>query len=193
MQGDIVGKLNRELHEPIRQERQVVYFLVEARKLLEQQDVLGNFNDFKLCSDWAVHPKLRGPAAQQILAYFNAFEVEHVKSGVTLHEFQPKPLKDFLSLTSFRAEMMAGLEPYGVEVGRIATDDFWKPFVQCYMSVIQDCPLEAWEQNATHVSHVSAQAWPEEMANGMFPGKRVVQWNWTLAGTKQVKDACALI
>jgi hypothetical protein len=31
------------------------------------------------------------------------------------------------------------------------------------------------------------------MANSIFPGKRVVQWNWTLARTKQVKDACALI
>jgi hypothetical protein len=193
MRGDIVEKLNRELNDPIREERQVVYILVEARKLLEQQDVLKNYADFKLCSDWAVHPKLRGPAAQQILAYFNAFEIEHAKSGVTLHEFQPKPLQDFLSLKSFRDEMMAGLEPYGVRIDAIAKDAFWKPFVQCYMGVIRDSPLEAWEQNATHVSHVSALAWPEDMANSIFPGKRVVQWNWTLTSTGQVKDACALI
>ena len=193
MRGDIVEKLNRELNEPIREERQVVYILVEARKLLEQQGVLKNYADFKLCSDWSVHPKLRGPAAQQILAYFNAFEIEHAKSGVTLHEFQPKPLQDFLSLKSFRDEMMAGLEPCGVQIDFIAKDGFWKPFVQCYMGVIRDSPLEAWEQNATHVSHVSASAWPEDMANSIFPGKRVVQWNWTLTNTGQVKDACALI
>jgi hypothetical protein len=193
MSGDIVEKLNCELDEPIHNERQVVYILVEARKLLEKEGVLETFADFKLCSDWAVHPKLRGPAAQQILAYFNAYEIEHAKSGVTLHEFQPKPLQDFLSLTSFRNEIMTSLEPYSVNVSRIATNEFWQPFVQCYMSVIRDCPLEAWEQNATHVTHVSALAWPEEMANQIYPGKRVVQWNWTLAGTKEVKDACALI
>ena len=85
------------------------------------------------------------------------------------------------------------LSVYGVEVDRIAMDEFWQPFVQCYMGVIRDCPLEAWEQNATHVTHVSASAWQEEMACQIFPGKRVVQWNWTLKGTKEVKDACALI
>ncbi len=193
MREEIVAKLNREFGEPIRTERQVVYILVEARKVLEKEGVLETFSNFKLCSDWAVHPKLRGPAAQQILAYFNDYEIEHAKSGVTLHEFQPKPLKDFLSLTSFRAEMMEGLRACGVEADRIATDEFWKPFVQCYMGVIRDCPLEALEQNAKHVSHVSAQAWPEDMADSIFPGKRVVRWYWTLARTKQVKDACALI
>jgi hypothetical protein len=193
MRADIAEKLNRELYEPIHTERQVVYILVESRKLLEQAGVLENYPDFKLCSDWAVHPKLRGPAAQQILAYFNAYEVERAKSDVTLHAFQPKPLQEFLSLRSFRDEMMAGLSANGVEVSRIATDGFWQPFVQCYMDVIRDCPLEAWELNATHVTHVSALAWPEEMAGQIFPGKRVVQWNWTLKGTKEVKDTCALI
>lgn len=37
MRGDIVEKLNHELEQPMRSDRQVVYFLVEARKLLEQQ------------------------------------------------------------------------------------------------------------------------------------------------------------
>lgn len=193
MRGDITEKLNREFNELIRSERQVVYILVEARKLLEQAGVLETFPTFKLCSDWAVHPKLRGPAAQQIIAYFNAYEIERAKSEVTLHAFQPKPLQDLLSLKSFRDEMMAALQPYGVDVAPIATIEFWQSFVQSYMGVIRDCPLEAWEQNATHVSHVSALAWPEDMANQIFPGKRVVQWNWTLTSTKKVKDACALI
>ena len=84
-----------------------------------------------------------------ILAYFNAYEIERATSDVTLHAFQPQPLPDFLSLKSFRDEMMAALSAYGVEVGRIATDEFWQPFVQCYMGVIRNCPLEAWEQNAS--------------------------------------------
>jgi hypothetical protein len=193
MRGDIVEKLNAELAQPIRSELQVVYILVEARKLLEQQGTLDAFRGFKLCGDWAVHPKLRGPDAQQILIFFNAYEAEYAKSGVTVAEFQTRPVQDFLSLKSFREEMIASLRPYGVEVDRIASDEFWKPFVQCYMSVIQDCPLEAWEQNAAYVTHVSAQAWPEDMAAGIFPGKRVVQWNWTLTNTQEKKLVCALI
>ncbi len=60
MQGVEIATIVRE----IRSERQVVYILVEARKLLEQQGTLESFRGFKLCGDWAVRPKLRGPDAQ---------------------------------------------------------------------------------------------------------------------------------
>jgi hypothetical protein len=193
MKPDIVRKLNREVRRPIRTERQAVYILVEARKLLEQQGTLEKFRGFKLCSDWAVHPKLRGPDAQLILSYFDAYEAEYQKSGLTMAEFKLQPLHDFLALKSFRDEMMTSLRPHDVEVAFVASDDFWKPFVQRYMSVIQDCPLEAWGQNTTFVSHVSAQAWPEDMADGIYPGKRVVQWNWTLKNSQERKLICALI
>jgi hypothetical protein len=189
----IVEKLNREFNRKICSERQVVYILIEARKLLEQQGTLENFRGFKLCGDWAVHPKLRGPDAQMILGYFDAYETECQKSGVTMAEFQLKPLRDFLSLKTFREEMIASLAPHGVDTDIVTDETFWKPFVQRYMSVIQDCPLEAWEQNTKFVSHVSAQAWPKEMVNGMYPGKRVVQWNWTLKSTQERKLICALI
>jgi len=56
-----------------------------------------------------------------------------------------------------------------------------------------DDELEAIGQNTRWVSRVSAQAWPEEMANGIYPGKRVVQWNWTLKNTQERKLVCASI
>ena len=58
MKEDIASKLNHELDQEIVSERQVVYILIEARKLLEQQKTLDNFRGFKLCGDWAVHPKI---------------------------------------------------------------------------------------------------------------------------------------
>lgn len=64
---DIVAKLNREFDAEVVTERQVVYILVEARKLLERQGTLENFQAFKLCGDWAVHPKLNRSSAQVVL------------------------------------------------------------------------------------------------------------------------------
>ena len=156
MQHDIITKLGIELDQEIVSERQVVYILVEARKLLEQQKTLDQFRAFKLCSDWAVHPKLRGPDAQMILKQFDDYETEHQKSGVAVAEFQLKPLHDFMTYARFRAEFVEALSPHGVEVGPLLSDAFWQPFIQHYTSVIQDCPLEAIDNNTQLVSHVWA-------------------------------------
>ena len=193
MKHDITDKLNIELDQEITSERQVVYILVEARKLLEQQNTLGQFRAFKLCSDWAVHPKLQGPDAQMILRHFDAYETEHQNSGTTVAEFQLKPLHDFMTYTTFRAEFIEALSPHGVEVGRLASDAFWQHFIQHYTSVIQDCPLEAIGNNTQLVSHVWGLAWPAAKANAIYPGKRVIQWNWMLKNTSQRKLVCALV
>jgi hypothetical protein len=193
MKEDIASKLNHELDQEIVSERQVVYILVEARKLLEQQKTLDNFRGFKLCGDWAVHPKLRGPDSQMILKHFDDYEAAHQTSGITMAEFRLEPLHDFMSLKRFRSEFVEALSPYDIKVDRIAADAFWQPFIQHYMAAIQDCPLEAIANHTLLVSHVSAQAWPKEMADGIFPGKRVVQWNWTLKTNAERKLVCALI
>ena len=180
MKQDITAKLNLELDREILSESQVVYILVEARKLLEQQNTLGNFRAFKLCCDWAVHPKLRGPDAQIVLKHFDAYETEYQNSGITMAEFRLEPLHGFMSYTRFRAEFIEALSPYHIKVDRLASDAFWRSFIQHYTSVIQDCPLEAVNNNTQLVSHVSGLPWPKEMADAMYPGKRVIQWNWTL-------------
>jgi hypothetical protein len=187
MKEDIAGKLNRELDQAIVSERQVVYILVEARKLLEQQKTLDSFRAFKL------HPKLRGPDSQLILKHFDAYEAEFKKSGITMAEFRLEPLHDFMSHKRFRAEFIEALSPYGIQVERVASDVYWQSFIQHYTSVIQDCPLEAIGKNTQIVAHVSGLPWPTEMANAIYPGKRVIQWNWTLKNSAERKLVCALI
>lgn len=192
MKEDLTAKLSRELAADIRTERQVVYILVETRKLLEQQDTLEDFPTLKLCCDWAVHPKLRGPGAQDVLKVFDDYEIEFLKSGIAPAGF--KPLRDFAMLTSFRAELAGALAPHGVDVQRLTSDEYWQSFIRQYTSVIQDCPLEAWEGRTAHVTHVSGLAWPEDQAHAVFPGKLVIQWNWRLRSgrERETRETCAL-
>lgn len=194
MRHDIATKLNREFDEDIVSERQVVYILVEARKLLEQQKTLQSFPALKLCSDWAVHPKLDRSDAQLVLGYFDAYELEYQKSGITMAEFRLEPLHNFMSHEGFRTELVQALAPHGVNVERLGADAFWQSFIQHYTAVIEDCPLEAKENNTQSVSHVLCRAWPKAEADAVFPGKRVIQWNWALkSGAQREKVVCALI
>src|ERR1035437_414714 len=99
-----------------------------------------------------------------------------------------------MSHKAFRTELIEALVPYGIEAGPLSSDVFWRSCIDRNSSVIQDCPLEAIDNNTELVTHVSGQAWSLEMANSIFPGKRVVQWNWTLrSGVEREKLVCALI
>jgi len=128
-----------------------------------------------------------------VLRHFDAYEVEFQNSGATMAEYQLEPLHDFVSQRRFRAEFMEALAPHDVNVNRLACDTFWRAFIQHYSSVIQDCPLEAIDNNTQLVSHVSGSAWPREIADAIYPGNRVIQWHWTLKNGIERKHVCALI
>ena len=193
MTPDIISKLNAEFEQDITTERQVVYLLVEARKLLENGQRLKRFPALSLCMDWAVHPALDRKPALAILSHFDVYEAEFRKSGVTMKEFDLKPLNEFLALSSFRAEFIASLAEQGVDTTALESDEYWRCFIQHYMGVIQDCPLQAVDDSGRIVVAVTAQAWPLEMANNIFPGKRVVQWNWKPKDRDDQSLICALV
>jgi len=194
VRNDIVGKLNRAFDQNNVDEQQVVYILVETRKLLEQQNTLGSFPALKLCIDWAVHPKLDRSGAKVVLGYFDAYEAEFQKSGVTVAESKLQPLLEFMSHRKFREQFIQAVEPHGVRVDRLASDEFWREFIQQYSAVVQDCPLEARANTTRFVKHVTCLAWPKEQANALFRGQHVVQWNWNLkSGAPKEKLVCALI
>src|SRR6266566_2316501 len=74
MKPDIIAKLSNELAEPIVSERQVVYILVELRKLIELNDDGDTFKTLKFYCDWAVHAVLKAPPAQEIVRYFDKYQ-----------------------------------------------------------------------------------------------------------------------
>ena len=192
MKNEIVAKLNEELRLEITSERQVVYILVEVRKMLEQQDTLDGFPALKLCCDWVVHPKLCGQGAQDVLKRFDNYESEYLNTGLSPANFEP--IHGFATHRLFRTELVASLAPHGVDAQVLSSDAYWQAFIRQYMSVIRDCPLEARDGKTQHVAQVSGIAWPEDQM-AIFPGKFVIQWNWKLKDgrERQTKETCALI
>jgi hypothetical protein len=191
-QAAIAAKLSREFGADLSSEAQVVYILVETRKLLEQQKTLENFPTVKLCCDWAVHPKLCGNGAQDVLRLFDRYETERLKSGIVPAEF--RPLQGFATHDSFRAELGRALEPHNVDVHRLRSDEYWRTFIRLYTNVIQDCPLEAREGETIYVSGVSGEAvFPDGQT--VFPGKVVIRWEWKLkaGGTRTADETWVLI
>jgi len=68
----ITEKLKNEISKGIKTEPQAVYLLTEARKLIECDQSKDQYPDLKFHCDWALHSKLDGRAAQEILLKFDA-------------------------------------------------------------------------------------------------------------------------
>src|SRR6266571_1614214 len=81
----IIGKLAKLLKNCIKTEADALYFMVEVRKLLEQQRAKTQYEYLTFHCDWAVHPTLAGPTAQKILKQFDAANI-HLKNGIELHD-----------------------------------------------------------------------------------------------------------
>src|SRR5713226_9186003 len=74
MKDDIRIKLAREFEERIQTERQVVYILVETRKLMELECIKTSYDVLTFCCDWAVHPKLNRAFSQKVIAIFEDYQ-----------------------------------------------------------------------------------------------------------------------
>jgi len=67
----IIEKLDRELQEPGGTNWQVVYILVELRKLMERNGDADRYLALNLYCDWAVHTKMDRTGATRIVERFN--------------------------------------------------------------------------------------------------------------------------
>ena len=110
-----------------------------------------------------------------------------------MKEFDLQPLNEFLALQTFRTEFIAALRESAVSSIALENDEFWRSFVQHYLGVIQDCPLQAIREDGRLVVEVTGQAWTRAMADSIFPGKRVIQWNWKPKDRPGQSLICALV
>jgi hypothetical protein len=74
MKPDIIAKLAKELKEPVSSEPQVVYLMVELRKLIELNGDSANYPALKFHCDWIAHPILQGQAAQEVVRLFDHYQ-----------------------------------------------------------------------------------------------------------------------
>jgi hypothetical protein len=174
---DIVQKLKKELAERITSERQVVYILVELRKLLEAKGALGNYKALNLCCDWTVHPKLDRKPAQEITKLFDEYEARYRREAVGVSQADMPELVDFCGHARFRAELIEACESNGISSSAPKNDDWWRSFLTQFSEIIRDCPLEAKADGTTYVNRVTASAMAPEYI-GIHSRQFAICWTW---------------
>lgn len=136
-------KLAALLHVGITDEAQVIYLMSGVRKLLEQQQTKKQYQYLTFHCDWTLHSKLEGPAAQDVLQYFEAANA-HLKTGVPLHQLPSdlrREIDNISQMKHFEKELDAFLQAHGLPGINATRTDGWIHFLHLYAQVVEDCPL----------------------------------------------------
>lgn len=151
MKAQIVNKLNQFLvkHQPLKEECEVVYLMVELRKLLDREREQ-NKSDFyplvRFHADWVVHTRKdhTTPAMKEIMTKIdNAIDV-YPKDGNI----------DFLLLPEFREELKQLLEKYDLSNAFCKNDNDWMNFMLALTQILADQPLINPTENISEFRYV---------------------------------------
>jgi len=181
MKDDIRTKLAKEFKERIYTERQVVYILVETRKLMELDEIKDHFDVLTFCCNWAVHAKLQGPFAQKVIAIFDdyqdLFAMPFATAGGKSDLSVVSRLTELTSHLTFRQQLLDLYATYNIDCEQLVDDAAWADFIELFCGVIQDCPLRATAKTK-HVSKVLVRAVPPQSSLRKVAGKLVLEWTW---------------
>jgi hypothetical protein len=179
MERDIAYKLTQELDQQIISERQVVYILVELRKLLEKKGMLkeARYRALTFCCDWTVHPKLDRDSARLITELFDRYETKYRRQAVGVSQADIPELVEFCEHTRFRSQFVDACESVAITAVAPKNDEWWRSFLTQFSAVVRDCPLEAKPGSTTFVTRVTASA-IDPASIGIFNRQFAICWQW---------------
>jgi hypothetical protein len=145
MRNQLIEKLNRLLTDRATfSEAEVIYFLVESRKLLDRKREDGEnvFPLVRFYADWSVHTE-----KDRHLASIDAIVEQLVTSAASTSEasaaYVPERLQphvDFIYMAALREELRAYLQRFGI-ADPFSDDAVWNAFVTSLTAVLQDQPI----------------------------------------------------
>jgi len=153
MKDELLFKIHQVMSRPITEEMQVVYLLVEIRKLMDR----ANYKDppLRTFCDWVAHVDLHleRPGSTLILRECDDI-VARAEEGREL----PKQL-ELVSSRGFRTSLAKLCEQFGF-VTQLTTDkESWSLFTKLYSSVVSECPIvyTASKENLKYVKKIELQ------------------------------------
>lgn len=141
MKHHIIEKVANELVKEINSEAQVVYFLVEIRKIISELDKnSGRYPTIHFFSDWVVHTRLDRATAKNMLAYTESF---YAGLDPYLQVAKQTTFYPFVMFIALRREIHIFLRENDLSEELVLVQSFWEKFIHLVLGVIMDCPIEA--------------------------------------------------
>jgi hypothetical protein len=142
MKMDLIEKLKLHLSKGITSEPDVVYFMVAIRKLMEQDDSSSHFGSLPFFCDWAVHSKMERAAARKMIKRFDDLYIARETQTAAEYDKTFEGFEQWASGANFKKDLGLFLTKYAFSSDLCSNHDLWRNFLNAYVDVITDCPLE---------------------------------------------------
>jgi hypothetical protein len=135
MKDELIRKIQHVLDRRITNEKQVVYLLVEVRKLMDRDQYKDPI--LRTFSNWIVHTSLENKAEGStfILAEFDHFVTEIYEHKRTSNQMT------HISLGAFREALTRFCGHFGLAAKFLTNLAEWKRFSSLYCSIVSECPI----------------------------------------------------
>jgi hypothetical protein len=174
MKDELIFKIQGVLSQPITQEMQVVYLLVELRKLMDREAYQDSV--LRMFCNWVVHTKLerRAEGSEIILTEF-----DEIITGLLERNAARTTHFEHLSFDKFRKALARCFDAFNLSAPFIREDGKYVEFVHLYSSVLGECPIvfSASKTPLKHVEKIELQGFCEGILVNELP---VLQWRITL-------------
>lgn len=173
MKDELIRKIQRVLDTRITTEMQVVYLLVEVRKLMDRD----NYNDpvLRTFNNWVVHTSLenRADGSTLILSEFDEFMAELYENRNQL------PHPKHISLGTFREALFLFFKHFDLSAKFVKDAAEWKKFSRLYCRIVGECPIvfTASKTKLKYIHKVELRGISRGIVVKEWP---IVEWRLTL-------------
>jgi hypothetical protein len=186
-QSAIIGKLKKLLTRGITSEAEAAYFMVEVRKLLEQQNAQQQFEYLTFHCDWAVHAKLnRSATVKRILKLFDDAHA-HFKAGIRIDELPGEMRLDIECISKmayFEQQLEDFLLANGLPLLSSVRADGWTHFLHLYCQIVEECPL-VMTGDTSAIESVTLQL---DLAEKVNYDEVFFRVTWVIAGREHTRS-----
>lgn len=144
-QDEIVEKLNKFLidHDPIVEECQIVYLMVEVRKVIDHEKSNKTYPLLKFYSDWTVHTEKDQitPEIKQMMEVMYKTAESEIKNPALRKA--GSPIMQFAYMEGLGQEMKAFLENHDIDSTLATKEDKWLEFIKLLVKVLENQPIIA--------------------------------------------------
>ena len=138
---EIIEKLKKYTHENPKEEKDVVYLIVQIGKIIERNDDAQNFPVLWFYRNWVVHYQLTRRAADGRMELLDKLNVAigSVITGKNNEILQR--LEEAISLKSLHKEIASFFQSYNLEKQGVDYLEWFKKFDALLISILVDLPL----------------------------------------------------
>jgi hypothetical protein len=142
---EIVKKLDKFLidHNPMIEECQIVYLMVEMRKVIDHEKSSSTYPLLKFYGDWTVHTEkdhITTEIKQMMTMMYQTAEAD-IKNPA--FRKAGSPIMQFAYMEGLSQEMKSFLEDHGIDSYLATEENKWLEFVKLLVKVLENQPITA--------------------------------------------------